>query len=381
MPLHGRVPDTQERLWAAIFMQTRKSHIIIRHINSNQCSLRPRGASMMSKNNIGPGMFGHGILAALLVLGLGYTAPPVSAEEDHSKHQHHQHELTQEQFAELREKIEIYRGFTDEQIIDSMSRMKNVGGMISDEGVVGDVGILALAHGYKPEANKQWMAKFDSVSREYPTGYGLGMAMMSADHIQSAIDGLEAAGAKTILVLRTETGDTNSLNYQWQYIFGRRDEASYLTIPRVTAHPIMGEIMLEHALELSTDPSKEMVIILGHGAMTPKENEMDLATMAKHAEAIKKGGGFRDVKRWNVQDDLPADKRAANVDKIRGWISAAKAQGMDVIVVTNALTQSGIMRRLQKDVSGTGAKFSDQGLMQSPRFSDWIKTAVEENIS
>ena len=231
----------------------------------------------------------------------------VSAAEDHSKHQHeqHQHQLTQEQFAELREKIEIYRGFTDEQIIDSMSRMRNHGGMISDKGVVGDVGILALAHGYKPEANKQWMAKFDSVSREYPTGYGLGMAMMSADHIQTAIDGLEASGAKTILVLRTETGDTNSLNYQWQYIFDRRDEAAYLTIPRVeinaeiiwgpspTAHPIMGEIMLENALALSTDPANEMVIILGHGAMTPKENEMDLAIMAKHAEAIKKGGGFR----------------------------------------------------------------------------------------
>jgi sirohydrochlorin ferrochelatase len=139
--------------------------------------------------------------------------------------------------------------------------------------------------------------------------------------------------------------------------------------------------MLEHAQQLSTDPSKEMVIILGHGAMTPKENEMDLATMAKHAEAIQKGGGFRDVKRWNVQDDLPADQRAANVDKIRGWINDAQDRGMDVIVVTNVLTQSGVMRRLQKDVSGTGAKFSDQGLMLNPRFSDWIKSAVEENIS
>ena len=345
----------------------------------------------MRKRNIGADKFGPGILTALLALGLGYTAPQASAEEDHSQHQHHQ--LTQKQFAELREKIEVYRGFTDEQIIDSMSRMRNVGGMISAKGVVGDIGILALAHGYTPEANEQWKAKFDSVSREYTTGYGLGMAMMSADHIQQAIDGLEAAGAKTILILRTETGDTNSLNYQWQYIFGRRDEASYLTIPRVetdaeiiwgpspTAHPIMGEIMLEHALELSTDHGNEMVLILGHGAMTPKENEMDLATMAKHAEAIKKGGGFRDVKRWNVQDDLPADQRAANVDKVRGWIKDAEDQGMDVIVVTNVLTQSGIMRRLQKDVSGTGAKFSDQGLMQNPRFSDWIKTAVEENIS
>ena len=341
------------------------------------------------------GNFPHrSIPAAVLLLTSWGLAPMTFAagEQDHSAHQHHQHQLTPEQFAELREKIEIYRGFSDEQIVDSMSRMRNLGGMISEEGVVGDVGVLALAHGYKDEGNRQWMEKFGPISREYPTGYGLGMAMMSADHIQQAIDGLEAAGAKTILVLRTETGDANSLNYQWQYIFGRRDEASYLTVPRVTtdaeiiwgpsptAHPIMGEIMLEHALALSSDPANELVVVLGHGPMTPKENEMDLAIMAKHAETIKAGGGFSDVKYWNVQDDLPADKRAVNVARVRGWIQDARDQGREAIVVTNVLTQSGIMGRLKNDVAGTGAKFNDTGLMQNPRFSDWIAAAVAENL-
>ncbi|MDH3510059.1 MAG: hypothetical protein OER85_04295 [Gammaproteobacteria bacterium] len=348
---------------------------------------------MMQRTWFAFSLFRLRILSAFLAVGLVFGLPQASGQEDHSQHQGHQHQMTPEQFAELREKIEIYRGFTDEQIVASMSRMRNLGGMISDAAVAGDVGILALAHGYSEQGNQQWMEKFDSVSREYPTGYGLGMAMMSADHIQKAIDGLEAAGAKKILVLRTETGDTNSLNYQWQYIFGRRDESSYLSVPRVksnaeiiwgpspTAHPIMGEIMLEHAQQLSTDPSNEMVLILGHGAMTPKENEMDLAIMATHAKAIKDKGGFSDVKRWNVQDDLPADKRAVNVAKIRGWIQDAQDQGMDVIVVTNALTQSGIMDRLKGDVAGTGAKFNDKGLMQNPRFSDWIQAAVDENLS
>ena len=39
------------------------------------------------------------------------------------------------------------------------------------------------------------------------------------------------------------------------------------------------------------------------------------------------------------------------------------------------------MRRLQNDVSGTDAKFNDTGLMRNPRFSGWIRAAVEENIS
>ena len=347
----------------------------------------------ISKTTFAFNFFGHGILGTLLALALGFGVPQASAQEDHSQHQSHQHQMTPEQFAELREKVELYRDLTDEQIVESMSRMRNLGGMISAAGVAGDNGILALAHGYTDQGNEQWMAKFVDVSREYPTGYGLGMAMMSADHIQTAIDGLEAAGAKKILVLRTETGDTNSLNYQWQYIFGRRDDSSYLSVPRVTsnaeiiwgpsptAHPIMGEIMLEHALQLSSDPSNELVIIMGHGPMTPKENEMELAIMAKHAKAIQQGGGFKDVKYWNVQDDLPPDQRAANVAIVRGWIKDARDQGIDVIVVTNALTQSGIMGRLKNDVDGTGAKFNDTGLMQNPLFSDWINAAVEENLS
>ena len=333
------------------------------------------------------------LILGTLVIFAGSISMAATAAEDHSEHQSHQHQMTPEQFAELREKIEIYRGFSDEQIVDSMSRMRNHGGMISDADVVGDVGILALAHGYSDQGNEQWMAKFSDVSRKYPTGYGLGMSMMSADHIQNAIDGLEAAGAKKILVLRTETGETNSLNYQWQYIFGRRDESTYLSVPRVTtnaeiiwgpsptAHPIMGEIMLENARALSSDPANELVIIMGHGPMTPKENEMDLAIMAKHAAAVQEAGGFKDVKYWNVQDDLPADKRAVNVGKVRNWIKDAQAQGMDVIVVTNVLTQSGIMKRLKNDVDGTGAKFNDAGLMQNERFADWIKAAVEENLS
>jgi hypothetical protein len=301
--------------------------------------------------------------------------------------------MTPEQFAELREKIEIYRGYTDEQIVNSMSRMRNMGGMISAAEVKGNVGVLALAHGYSDAGNEQWFANFQQAASDYPIGYGLGMAMMGGDHIQQAIDGLEAAGAEQIIVLRTETGDANSLNYQWEYLFGRRDDASYLTAPRVksnaeiiwgpspTAHPIMGEIMLENALELSTDSANEMVVILGHGPMTQKENEMDLAILGKHAAAIKAKGGFNDVKYWNVQDDLPKDKRAQNVQKVRGWIADAQAEGLDVIVVTNALTQSGIMKRLENDVAGTGAAFNDKGLMQSPRFADWIDAAIAMELS
>ena len=329
----------------------------------------------------------------IAVLAAGLMTWSAAAQEDHSQHQGHEHHtMTPAQFEELRAKIDLYKDFTDDQIMESMSRMRNSGGMISEAGVVGDVGILALAHGYTDQGNAQWKSRFEPVAAEYPVGYGLGMAMMGGEHIQQAVDGLEAAGAKRILILRTETGDDNSLTRQWEYLFGRRDEASYLAGTRVstdaeiiwgpspTAHPIMGEIMLDHALQLSSDPANEMVVIMGHGPMTDDLNKKDLEILAKHAAYIKEQGGFADVKYGNVQDDLPKPQRQANVDRIRGWILDAKAEGMNVIVVTNALTQSGIMGRLKADVDGTGAAFNDTGLMQNDRFADWIRAAIEENV-
>ena len=330
-------------------------------------------------------------LALVVLMASAFSfgfAGALLAQEDHS-----QHMLTTEQFAELRSKIPLYNEYTDEQIVKSMSSMRNLGGMISDASVIGDVGVLALAHGYSDEGNQQWFDRFSAISKDYPAGYALGMAMMSSDHIQSAIDGLEAAGAKKILVLRTETGTASSLQRQWEYIFGRRDDSSYLSVPRVeskaeliwgptpTAHPIMAAIMLDHAKELSSDPSNELVVILGHGPGTKEDNDKELAIMAEHGKFIKEQGGFRDTKFANVQDDAPTEVRAANVEMIRGWIKQAKDQGMDVIVVTNVLTQSGIMGRLERDVEGLDVKFNNTGLMQNPRFADWIKAMVEENLS
>ena len=137
--------------------------------------------------------------------------------------------------------------------------------------------------------------------------YGLGMAMMSSDHIQSAVTALEEAGAKTIIVLPTTTADNSTLTRQWDYIFGLRADSAYLDVPVVesdanfvftdtpTGHPIMGEIMLDYALEKSEEPSKEVVMIVGHGPQSAEDNARELEILSVHAGRIKEEGGFADV--------------------------------------------------------------------------------------
>lgn len=306
-------------------------------------------------------------------------------------HDHGHHEMTAEQLAELRAKIPLYREYSDQDIAMSMSRMKNTWGWVAETETEtsGKVGVLALAHGFKKEANQQFTARFARTGEEYPTTYAFGMAMMTSDHIQSAITALEEAGAETIVVIPTTTADHSTLVQQWDYIFGKTDESAYLDVPRVklsaqwvwtdtpTADPIMASIMLDYARELSTDPANELVIVMGHGPQSQADNEKELKILARHAETLKREGGFTDVKFRNVQDDAPTEVRAANVAAIRGYAQDAIDQGHDVIVVTTSLTNSGVVKRMKGDV-GDLAEFNDKGVMEHPLFGNWIDKVVAQ---
>jgi sirohydrochlorin ferrochelatase len=344
---------------------------------------------MPVREKLSSGVMAMGL--ALLLSAGGALAGAHTGSGDHADHAMHQ--MTGEQMAELRREIPLYGEYTDEQIMMGMSRMKNSGGMVSAAGMAGDVGVLALAHGFNERGNEQFKTAWSSTASQYPTAYGFGMAMMTSSHIQAAIDELEAAGAKKIVVVPTTTADNTTLVRQWQYIFGAREDSAYLDVPRVrsnvplvwtdtpTRHPLMASIMLDYARSRSQDAAKEVVLILGHGPQDPTDNEKELAILRRHAAFIKDQGGFHDVLFANVQDDAPTAMRKANVDMVRGWIAKHNAEGHRTIVVTTLLTDSGAMGRLNEDTAELGAEFVRQGLMEHPLFSDWIETVVAQGVA
>jgi hypothetical protein len=138
----------------------------------------------------------------------------------------------------------------------------------------------------------------------------------------------------------------------------------------------VGEIMLDYAREKSTDPAKEVVLIVGHGPQSEEDNLKELEILARHAEFIKEQGGFAEVIFGNVQDDAPPQVREANVARLRADIDAAIEAGNQVITVTTSLTQSGIMKRLKEDF-GDATAFNDKGLVQHPRFGEWISSTLQ----
>jgi hypothetical protein len=330
--------------------------------------------------------------AAIVGLLLGGPATPDDAPADHSGHAGH--EMTPEQMAMLRKKVPLYKGFTDQQINENMSRMTpDTEAYLSGASVRDSIGVLGLGHGYAGDGNEQFKAGYASVATVHPTAVGLGMSMMDSSHIQAAVDKLEAAGATTIVVLPSETSETSSLVRQWHYMFGLTDNSGYLEVPRVrtrskiimatspTRSPIIGRILGENLKTASKNPANEVALLIMHGPERKEENEDELRNLAKLAAVAKEVTGISDVYYGSLQDDAPPEIRAANVARLREWIAKANKSGKTVLVEPVLLTSSGrVSQKIGKDLSGLSYTFVDKGMIGHPLFAQWVQETVAEKV-
>ena len=324
-------------------------------------------------------------LTAFFALAFLAFNPPLWCQE----HDHAHHEMTPAEFAELREKIPLYREYTDQQILDSMARMgPNFQTYLSSADLMGEVGVLALGHGYEPSGNEIFKNAYMPTAEKHPTAVGLGMAMMTSAHIQSAVDELTGAGAETLLVIPTTTVQTGGLLQQWKFIFGLQDNAPWMSVARVstdaevifgptpTTDPLMSAIMLDHALELSRAQSLEVVALVSHGPVPEDDNARELEILEQHAERIRAASDFAEVRGFTLQDDAPSAIRKANVEKLREWVQSSVDDGKRVIVLTTLPVKGSVHKKILRDLEGLNYEFNQKGLMENPRFGVWVDELV-----
>lgn len=335
--------------------------------------------SILRSSFLNLGFLSGGLIACLY---LSITLPIMA--QDHTHHQ-----MTDKQFAELRQKVPLYREFTNEQIVENMSRMgPNFHVYLSEAELSGKIGVLALGHGYKPSGNEAFKKAYESTAQQYPTVVGFGMAMMSSDHIQAAVDELTSAGADTVLVIPVTTLKAGGLIGQWRYIFDLQEDAPWMSVDRVrsdarivfgptpTTDPLISSILLDYAVELSRDPTSEVVALVAHGPDNTEANALELEILEQHAAVIRNGAPFVEVRGFTLQDDAPSVIRQANIKRIRGWVQMALDRDQRVIVLTTLPVKGGVHKNIQRDLEGLDYDLSDQGIVESPRFSEWIDTVI-----
>lgn len=303
------------------------------------------------------------------------------------------HNVTPEIADELRAKIPLYATYSDAEIGLSMKMMgTNYAWYLSEDDVTGEQGVLILLHGFR-DGDPLFKQEVEMFSGIFPTAMAPGMSMMMSDHIQLALDDLTAAGAKKIAVVPIVSTSHNTMMRQWEYIFGREAEAPYASVKRVTTDaeilfaappgddPLVAEMLIDHALEISSKPDNEWVIIAAHGPSFDDDNEIVLGELASLAKVMREDSDFVNVEGITLQDDATPEVRDANVAKLRKMVTDANAAGHDVLIVTNLIGTRSIQSKLRKDLKGLDYKFNKKGIAEHPNFvEEWMAEAIREQF-
>lgn len=324
----------------------------------------------------------------LLCVGLSTASPLRATEQAGAAHHsaHAGHAMEPWMYEALRQRVDLYRTYSDAQIDDSMVRMgPDYTSYLSDGGMRGKTGVLVLAHGFGKVGDEAFRDGLEPVAAKYPMAVAFGMSMTASQHVQQALDELTAAGAERIVVVPALSSSASDDQLrQWQYMFGLTDDPGYLETPRVITkaeitwtpaledHPLVIDMIADYAGEMSTDPQKELVILVSHGPTLEADNAKNLALLGRIAARLKATGGYSDVKVMSLQNDAPLDIRRANGLTLRGYVEDANRDGKRVIVVTNLQSPRSIQQQVEDDIAGTDYVFNTKGLVQHPNYARWV---------
>lgn len=329
-------------------------------------------------------------LAAGLLAAVAAPAAGWAADADH----HAGHHMTAADYAALREKVPLYRNYTDEEIDLSMVMMgPNYEAWVGPESVRGQVGVLLLAHGFGEAGDRVFRERLAPIAAERPTAVAFGMSMMQSSHIQAAVDALEQAGARTIVAIPALSSPWNTQMRQWEYAFGLHDDAGYLEVPRIRSaaqlrytrtledHPLVAGIIADHARERADDPARTLVILVSHGPTFEADNRRTLEMLERLASQLQARDGYRAVRAVSLQNDAPRDLYRANVAAFRAMVEQGVADGLDVVVVTNLIATRTIQSQIREHLDGLAYRFNPKGLTQHPDFARWVQAMVEAELA
>jgi len=261
-----------------------------------------------------------------------------------------------------------------------------------------DFGVLVMAHGAGPTWNREVEAMAAPLREDYPVEIAFGMA--DANSLQEGVRRLEAQGVRRIGVVRLFVSG-ESWGERTEQILGLRPgappkpaahgahgaagghsmdlwridtNASFaLSAQGLAAAPEMGPVLVERALALSHNPTRESVLILAHGPEDDAEDQRWRAQIDARADEVRKAAPFKRVQVETLREDWP-EKRAASEASIRACVEQASRDGAQVIVIPYRVQGFGPYAEVLRGLSYVS---DGRGLLPSAEVERWVRRQVE----
>lgn len=267
-----------------------------------------------------------------------------------------------------------------------------------------DVGVLVMAHGGGAAWNREVEAMLAPLAHDYPLELAFGMA--EAASLQNGVAKLEARGVSKIAVVRLFISGESFYERTEQILGlvpgaepkaasegghdahaghggGGHDTALWrintkssfaLSQQGLAEAPEMGAVLVERVRALSTDPTKESVLVLAHGPGDDAEDQRWLKMIDQRADEVRRAGAFRHVQAETLREDWP-EKRVVSEARIRAFVEAGSKDGGRVIVIPYRIAGFGPYAGVLKDLNYVA---DSKGLLPSVEVEHWVRRQVKE---
>ena len=98
-------------------------------------------------------------------------------------------------------------------------------------------------------------------------------------------------------------------------------------------HPIVAAILADRARAISTDPSREAIVLVAHGPVNDEENQQWLNNLGVLASGIRKDAAYASIDWMTVRDDAPKPIRDAATAELRALVTKRRESGARVLIV------------------------------------------------
>ena len=249
-----------------------------------------------------------------------------------------------------------------------------------------NIGVILVPHGASFNWNETMRRGIEPIRGEYVTADAF--SMVDPMLISRAAKQLEERGMRAALLVRIFFMK-DSFHKKARYVLGLTPETRgfparvrsslvFHTVGGVAGSPQLASALVDRLDEISTDPRKETLILLGHGSGNDTVNDRWLEILAGLADEIRdlSGAPFRDIRYHTWREDWP-DKREAAIAAIRADVeTASKGDGTALVMPVRTTGQGPAEHYLEGLDYRYGKGFAPHG-----EFEDWLRSVIEVGMS
>lgn len=155
--------------------------------------------------------------------------------------------------------------------------------------------------------------------------------------------------------------------------------------PGMDDHPLVVEILLERALELTREPKNDAILIITRRS-TARYLEQKKISLNSLADKLKEQGGFRDVRFGFVldikQSFVPDSIRNEETNNIQETVAVLNANVKGSVIVLPLFLSDGTLNReeVPRIIAGLGCLYNPKTLLPHRNVSRWLKEMVAKGV-